>query len=219
MNALWCILIGYGLGCLNPAYIISRIRGFDIREHGSRNAGTSNAFMMLGKAAGIFCCLFDMAKAFAAVKLAGHLFPELICAEALAAAACILGHIFPFYMRFRGGKGFACLGGALLAFSFPVFLISLGAAILLVLATDYLCLASIAASAVLPLVYALCCGDLPGTLALLLAGAAIIWKHLENLRRIREGREIHFSYLWDKEGETERMRRTGEKLPEEMEER
>ena len=63
MAYLISALIGYGLGCISPSYILARIHGFDIREKGSKNAGASNILITLGKARGFLCAAFDIAKA------------------------------------------------------------------------------------------------------------------------------------------------------------
>ena len=113
MPYLFTALLGYSLGCINPAYILARIKGFDIHEKGSGNAGASNALITMGKLRGFFCAAFDIAKAALAVLLARLLFPN-VDTFAVSASCAILGHIFPFYLRFRGGKGLACLCGAVL---------------------------------------------------------------------------------------------------------
>ena len=70
------ILVGYSLGCINAAYLLARLRGFDIRERGSKNAGASKVVITLGKSMGLLCAVFDMAKAALAVWLMAWLFPE-----------------------------------------------------------------------------------------------------------------------------------------------
>ena len=97
-------LIGYGFGNINPAYIISRIKGFDIRQRGSGNAGASNVALTIGKKAAVLTALFDIFKSAAANVIVYKLFPELPCSHILGGAFCILGHIFPVIMGFRGGK-------------------------------------------------------------------------------------------------------------------
>jgi len=62
MEFIYCILIGYFVGALNPTYIIAKIKGFDIRKKGSRNAGASNALINFGAAVGILCGAFDIFK-------------------------------------------------------------------------------------------------------------------------------------------------------------
>ena len=60
MKYIFCILIGYLIGAINPSYFIAKLRGFDIREKGSKNAGASNALILFGKVLGVGCALFDL---------------------------------------------------------------------------------------------------------------------------------------------------------------
>ena len=71
---LLCILFGYLVGCINPTYIIGRLRGIDVRKHGSGNAGASNALILMGKYIGIFSALFDIFKAAGVMWLAPVIF-------------------------------------------------------------------------------------------------------------------------------------------------
>ena len=93
-------MLGYCFGTINPAYIISGMMGFDIREKGSGNAGASNVMLMIGKKAGAVTALCDIAKAAAASLIAAKMFPSLISAKIIAGTACILGHIFPVQLGF-----------------------------------------------------------------------------------------------------------------------
>ena len=199
MKYVLCILIGYLIGAINPSYIIAKIRGFDIREKGSGNAGASNALILFGKVLGIGCALFDIAKAIFAIWLCGNLFPELTYSFAVTGVACILGHVFPFYMKFRGGKGLACLGGMILAFDWRVFLIMLAAEIVVAIVTDYICFVPLTASAVFPIVYGIMCRDVWGALIIALIFPLMLYKHKENLKRIKQKTEMPFSFLWNKE--------------------
>ena len=206
MPYLWCSLLGYLLGMLNPAFFIAKIQGIDIRERGSGNAGASNVLLVFGKLRGILCACLDIFKAFLAIRLAEWLFPgEDVFA--VTAAACILGHIFPFYMKFRGGKGLACLAGVVLAYHPMVFALMLTGALLLALATGYICFVPMVGSVVFAAVYGCMTHDLWGTLMLLAVSAVIIVKHAANIRRIRAGREVRICYLWNKERETLRMKK------------
>ncbi|MBQ9749128.1 MAG: glycerol-3-phosphate 1-O-acyltransferase PlsY [Clostridia bacterium] len=206
MDFLYCILIGYFIGTVNPSYIIAKIHGFDIREKGSRNAGASNAVILLGKTIGILCALFDIAKTFFAIWLSQKLMPDFALAFSVTAVACSLGHIFPFYMKFKGGKGLACLGGMILAFDWRVFLIMLAIEIVVVLVSDYLCIVPLTASVVFPIVYGIMEKNLWGALMLLVITAVIFYKHKNNLQRIKNGTEMHFSFLWNKDKEIERLK-------------
>lgn len=205
MKLLFAALIGYLIGGINPAYIIAKMRGFDIRKHGSGNAGASNAVIIMGKKAGVFSALFDIAKAFFSVAFAEKLFVAEIAAGSVAGAACIVGHIFPLFMGFRGGKGLACLGGVILAFDPLVFLVILSVELILVLVVDYICIVPITASVVFPILYYSMTRDLIGTLSLLAVTVIILYKHVENLKRIKSGTEAHFSFLWKRNKEIERL--------------
>lgn len=192
------LLIGYLIGGINVAYIIGRIKGIDIRGKGSGNAGASNAAVVMGRSVGVVTAVLDIAKAFLAVKLAAWLFPQLGFAGVLCGTACILGHIFPVFMGFRGGKGLACLAGAALALDWKVFLILLLLEAVLVLIVNYICIVPMTGSVAFTAVYAWRTHDIVGTVALAVVAAVILYKHRINIRRIRSGEEIPFSYLWTK---------------------
>ena len=195
------------MGNLNPSYIIGRLRGFDIRKRGSGNAGASNAVITMGKGAGALSALLDILKAVFAYILAQTLFPHIRISGILSAAGCIMGHIFPVVMGFHGGKGLACLGGMILAYSPPVFLVMLTAELLLALALDYICVVPITGSVLFTAVYAFTVGDIAGTLILAAVSLVILSRHIQNLTRIRNGEEIHLSFLWNREAELERVRK------------
>lgn len=205
MRYLICILIGYFIGAINPSYIIAKVRGFDIRERGSKNAGASNALILFGKALGVTCALLDIAKAAFAIWLCGRLFPELTYSFAVTGVSCILGHIFPFYMKFKGGKGLACLGGMILAFDWRVFLLMLACEIVVALVTNYICFVPLTASVIFPIVYVVMRREPLGALIICLIIPIMIFKHRENLKRIKNGTEMRLSFLWKKDAELERM--------------
>ena len=206
MDTNICFFMGYLVGTINPLYIISRIKGFDIRAKGSHNAGASNAVILLGKSIGILCALFDILKTVAVIALTTYLCPDYLYAFVLTGSACILGHIFPFYMKFKGGKGLACLGGIILAFDWRVFLIMLTSEIIIALATNYICFVPLTASVVFPIIYGIMRNDWWGALILCVLTLVIFWKHKENLVRIKNGTEMRLSFLWNKNKEIERMK-------------
>jgi glycerol-3-phosphate acyltransferase PlsY len=197
--------MGYLVGTVNPAFILAKLHGFDIREKGSRNAGASNALLLFGKARGALCAVFDIAKAAFIIWLTGHFFaPDNTFA--VTATACILGHIFPFYMRFKGGKGLACIAGTVLAYDLKVFAVMLAAELIIALATNYICFVPITASVSFPVVYGVMDRDIWGALLLAVVAVVVFCKHLVNLRRIRVGREARLSYLWSRDKETARLK-------------
>lgn len=199
MKYVFCIIIGYLIGTINPSYIIAKLQGFDIREKGSKNAGASNALILFGKVLGVGCALFDIAKAAFAIWLCTKLFSGLVYSFAVTGVACILGHVFPFYMKFRGGKGLACLGGMILAFEWRVFLVMLAIEIVVSFVTDYICFVPLTASAVFPIVYGIMRRDFFGALIIALILPLMLYKHKENLKRIKQKKEMPFSFLWNKE--------------------
>lgn len=210
MNAVLCLLYGYFIGTINPAFIFGKLRGMDVRDGGSGNAGATNATLLMGKAVGFLCAALDIAKAFIACKSAVVLFPALASACVVAGCGCILGHIFPIWMGFAGGKGLACLGGMLLAYNWKLLCLLLLGELILISIINYICLVAITGSAAFTAVYFFHAGDLLGTALLALVAVVIFCKHIPNLKRIADGSELKIRYLWDKDGE---MRRVQEKHP------
>lgn len=201
MQIVLCSLLGYLIGNINPAYILSRLKGFDIREKGSGNAGASNVTMVMGKKAGVFTALFDIFKAFFATVIAVHLFPQIRYAKILSGVSCIMGHIFPFLMKFRGGKGLACLGGVILSFNRTMFFSLLLFEAIIALKFDYICIVAPSGTVIFTLVYAFLTGDLTGTFMLAVVSVVIIFKHIGNFKKIRNGEEPHISCIWKKNNE------------------
>lgn len=207
MQIVLCSLLGYLIGNINAAYIISKLRGFDIRERGSGNAGASNVMMVIGKKEGAIAAVFDIIKAFIAASLGAKLFAEIKFARILAGSCCILGHIFPALMHFHGGKGLACLGGVIIQFDPQIFLCMLLAEIIIGFSVDYICVVPISGSVIFTAIYAFLTGDLTGTLILAVVSMVILCKHIENIRRIQNGTEAHISFLWNKDSELERIKK------------
>lgn len=118
------LVIGYLFGMIQTAYILGKANGIDIREHGSGNAGTTNTLRVLGKKAGLIVLLGDLAKTILAVNVIYFLFreshaDEVYMLKLYAALGAILGHNFPAYLKFKGGKGIAAMGGMILSFYWP----------------------------------------------------------------------------------------------------
>lgn len=128
MERIVCLAIGYVCGLFQTAFIYGKAHGIDIREHGSGNAGTTNALRVLGKKAGMIVLLGDILKTITAMVVcrlifrnsAAQLLPLL---SLYAATGAILGHNFPFYMNFKGGKGIAATAGMMLAFDWRFTLV------------------------------------------------------------------------------------------------
>lgn len=111
-----CVAIGYVFGLFQTGYIIGRMHGIDIRDHGSGNAGTTNMMRTMGTKAGVLTFFGDSLKCVFAGLVVRLLFGAkygdiLTLLITYASAGVILGHNFPFYLNFRGGKGIAATAG------------------------------------------------------------------------------------------------------------
>lgn len=202
---LFGTVCGYLLGCVNPAYLIGLLRGEDIRKTGSHNAGASNAVIVYGKKVGALCMFFDIFKAYLIIKLTAMLFPLVPLAKVCAGSACILGHMFPVFMGFRGGKGLACTGGTVLAYSAKLFFVLLLISLLIAIITDYICFVPASVAIYGPILYGLFTKDSIGQLIFTAVGLIMLSKHIKNFRRILNGTEAHFSFLWNRENEINRV--------------
>lgn len=148
MIRILCVLIGYVLGLFETSYIYGKIKGIDIREHGSGNAGATNMLRTLGAKAGVITFFGDALKCVFAVVLVrltfGKMYPQMsVLLGMYASLGAILGHNFPFYLNFKGGKGIAATGGLLFSLDPLLTLIAIvlfGGAVLL---TRYVSLGSI----------------------------------------------------------------------------
>jgi glycerol-3-phosphate acyltransferase PlsY len=110
------VLVGYLFGSFLPAYFLAqKLRGVDIREEGTKNAGTVNTYHVLGLFPAIITAAFDVSKGLISLYL-GQLITGSAFGGYLAAAASISGHVFPFYLKFRGGQGVATATGLLIYF-------------------------------------------------------------------------------------------------------
>ncbi len=183
------VLMGYLLGTSNMAVYVAALKGDDLRAHGSGNPGASNAMILWGWKYGVLVALHDIGKAVLAVYLAGRLFPDVPYAAAAAGVACVIGHMFPFYLRFRGGKGFASYFGMTLALNWK-FALALSVAVLVItLVTDYIVLGTMTTVISFP-AYCALTHNAVTALILCIASVIIIYKHRQNLVRIAKGTEI-----------------------------
>lgn len=192
-------LVGYLLGSVSGAILLARARGIEIREHGSGNAGGTNALRVLGKKAAAVVVLIDAGKGALAVALAawvGAAAPPHWQAMA-AIAGATAGHVWPLYFGFRGGKGAATLLGGLL-FALPSAVLGCVAVWLCMLfATGFVGLATICAGLAFPAFAALFAAPrLPWLVFALAVAAFIVYTHRANLSRLRAGTEPRFEKLW-----------------------
>ncbi len=186
-------LLGFLLGSIPSGYLVGRAKGVDIRQHGSGNIGSTNVLRTLGKGPGYLVFACDALKGIASVLLAYRLFPGAGDLGAIAAAVgCILGHNYTPWLGFKGGKGMATSLGVLIALLPLVSALAFGFWVLVFLVTRYVSLASILASAALPVFAWLVLGV--GTLFwfTLLIGVLAIVRHRTNIQRLLNGTESRF---------------------------
>ncbi len=205
MERIVCLFIGYVFGLFQTAYIYGRMKGIDIRKHGSGNAGTTNTLRVLGTKAGLIVFAGDVLKCILAVVLTRLIFgkshPDMIYLLALyTGTGAILGHNFPFYLKFKGGKGIAATAGLILAFHpyfIPMGIVMFFGAFLI---THYVSLGSLLVYAgfMIELVVVGQLGVFEGMTQMQLNEMYIIgafltvmayWKHRENIVRLVKGQE------------------------------
>ena len=181
------ILLGYLLGSINPAALLSRIKQKNIRQSGTGNLGATNVLLNFGNKYGAIVMTFDIFKAFFAVKLAEVLFPLQAFAGAIAGCSAVVGHVFPFYLKFKGGKGLAAFGGFVLASSplLFLFLISTGTALMFIV--NYSVILPYYAGIVFPFYMGIKHGSLVLALICGLASAIILIKHASNIKKAING--------------------------------
>ena len=184
------ILIGYLLGCSSMSYYLGRLNNINLTNKGSRNLGASNTVILMGWRAGVLVALHDILKASIAVLLARYLFSDLSYAAELAGVASVIGHVFPFYLKFKGGKGFASYMGMTIAldWKFAIGLIIVCA--ILTLVTDYIVTATFTTITVVPAYFLLFHKNFISFCILIIGSLVILYKHLENIKRLRNGTEI-----------------------------
>jgi glycerol-3-phosphate acyltransferase PlsY len=191
MKYLLSLLLGYGLGCLNPAALLSKLKKQDLRKQGTKNLGASNTLLVMGKKWGVLVMLFDIFKGFCSVKLAKCLFPQLFAAELVAGLGAILGHIFPFYLGFRGGKGLAAFGGLVLAYNPVLFCVLLALGLLLMLVFNCSVVMPMSAAPLFAIVSGIQSQSLVVFGLTALSALLIVVKHWSNIEKARSGKELN----------------------------
>ena len=196
------LVISYLFGSISWGFIIGKLKGIDIREHGSKNIGATNVTRVLGKSFGYICFALDFFKGFLPSFLMMFVITlPLVPRDAgviLAILGTFLGHIFPIYLKFKGGKGVATGTGALLAISPLATIIGLIIWVIMFKITRYVSLASIVAAVIVTLLTIFFSAT--GTYQLsiyiqtfiVIIGAITIIKHKSNIVRLINGTEYRF---------------------------
>ncbi len=200
VTALCLIAFAYFCGALPFGYWAGRMKGIDIRKHGSGNIGATNVLRVLGKGVGIPVFLLDILKGAIPVMLAEWVMEKYYgpspatYTAILCAVAAVLGHTYTFWLGFKGGKGVATSAGVLVGLSPWALVIALAAWIITLVVTRYVSLASIVAAIVLPIAMAVMMtvqGRWNTAMFIfgLLAGFLVVIRHRSNIQRIIRGTE------------------------------
>jgi glycerol-3-phosphate acyltransferase PlsY len=210
LTAAGLVVFGYLMGSLSPSVFLGKaLKGVDVREHGSGNAGTTNAIRVLGIRLGLVVLLADILKAVIPVVLARYLSDPIV--TVVVAIVCVLGHNFSIFLRGRGGKGVAAGAGAAIGM-IPVPMACLVVLFIVVLlATRIVSIASITSTVALPVLAGLlyhyhCVGvwdtPLPFVIACSLMAFVVLWAHRGNMKRVIQGNERRVVFPWNRKAET-----------------
>lgn len=204
------VLLAYLLGSIPTAVWIGKfVKGVDIREHGSGNAGATNTFRMLGWKAGTMVLLIDFSKGFVAAYFISQIgfaigeMPETVGGwnlevfmRIIAGTSAVLGHMFPLYAGFNGGKGVITAAGMLYGIEPVSISLALGLFVIVLLVSRFVSLASIVASFSYPVFlliirYFFQNEDIDGSLMVFSSVVAltIIFQHRGNIKRLLNGTE------------------------------
>jgi glycerol-3-phosphate acyltransferase PlsY len=195
MITLLVAAIAYLLGAIPFGYLLVKwTTGTDVRTGGSGNIGATNVLRTTGRAAGIATLLLDIGKGYLAVWIAARLSGHSIFAMSVAALAVMAGHAYPVFLNFKGGKAVASFVGAFL-YATPLALLAVLVVFVTVVAvTRYISLASIVGAITFPLAVWLMEKNVTLTVAGLIAGGFIIYKHSSNIQRLRTDSEHVFTF-------------------------
>ena len=197
-------ILSYLIGSINFSIIISKkVAGFDVREKGSGNAGTTNMLRTVGKKAALITLVCDILKGVISVLLAlllGKIAKEAnnsILAQ-IAGILVIIGHTFPIFFKFKGGKGVATAVGVLLTTNWQIGLICLIFGLVLIALTRMVSLGSITAAILFPILVLFIKTNyiVEGNYFIysLIIAVMVVFNHRENVKRLLSGTENKLSF-------------------------
>ena len=197
-------ILSYLIGSINFSIIISKkVAGFDVREKGSGNAGTTNMLRTVGKKAALITLVCDILKGVISILLA--LLIGKIAKEAnnsilvqIAGILVIIGHTFPIFFKFKGGKGVATAVGVLLTTNWQIGLICLIFGLVLIALTRMVSLGSITAAILFPILVLFIKTNyiVEGNYFIysLIIAVMVVFNHRENVKRLLNGTENKISF-------------------------
>ncbi|MDQ6768797.1 MAG: glycerol-3-phosphate 1-O-acyltransferase PlsY [Gemmatimonadota bacterium] len=197
MSPIIGVILSYLAGSIPSAYLAGKVRGVDLRKHGSGNLGATNVVRVLGAKIGAVVFLADLLKGLLPVyflpRYTDTLQPQLWAL--VYGAAAILGHVKPIFLLGKGGgKGVATASGVFLALAFVPMLIAEVVWIAVFYFTRYVSLASLLGAAVLPIAILALSRDpqSPVFIASVVIASFVFWTHRANIGRLRRGQEHRF---------------------------
>ena len=197
-------IIAYLIGSINFSVILSKkMAGFDVREKGSGNAGTTNMLRSVGKKAAAITLVCDVLKGVVAILIAIFIGKTVQGSNGallvqVAGIAVILGHTFPVFFKFKGGKGVATSLGVLIMSNWQIGLICLVFALILIALTQMVSVGSIAAAILYPVLTLFIPQNyiVPGNYLIysIILAVLIVFNHRENVKRLLNGTENKISF-------------------------
>lgn len=183
-------ILAYLIGTISPSLIIAKLKKKDLRSGGSGNLGASNTAILLGWQLGVLVGVLDILKAFIPIMLAKYLLSDYEFLPYIVATCVILGHMYPFYLKFKGGKGFATFFGSILGIHWLAFII-IGLIFLLVVGiSDKMALGTFTVISLFPIYIGIVDKNMIYVGIILIASVIIFLKHIENIRKLINKEEI-----------------------------
>jgi glycerol-3-phosphate acyltransferase PlsY len=196
LTAIGLVVLGYLVGSLSPSVFLGRLfKGIDVRKHGSGNAGTTNAFRVLGVKLGVAVLVADVLKGVLPVLLAKYLSTPLV--TVLVAFACVAGHNYSLFLRGKGGKGVATGAGAALAMMPIPMAIVVVLFVLLLLTTRIVSVASIVCTIMFPVMAVVFHQPLAYIVGACVMAVVVLWAHRGNFRRLLAHQEPRVNFPWN----------------------
>lgn len=198
MEVILFPILAYLLGSIPTAVWVGlKFYNTDVREHGSKNAGATNTFRVLGKKPGVIVLFIDIIKGALAVSLPLILFSKsldydaLINIQLVCGITAIIGHIFPVFAKFNGGKGVATSLGVVVGIHPPTALVCIGLFLLFFLVTQMVSVGALIAAVAFPLVLHFIFGNDNFWLSAfsIVLSIAVIIAHRQNIKRLINGEE------------------------------
>ncbi len=205
MYTFIAIIVGYLFGCVHGSQIIGNYKKINIKENGMKNAGATNATLLLGFKYGLLVAFIDILKAIISLLFISYLlikfnvmYDAQVAILYINALFVIIGHNFPLTMNFKGGKGTASLFGVLLFFNWTFAVMSLFILLLFAIITNYFVTGTLMVYVTFVMYTAHTFGQIPALIATMFVILFFI-KHRENFRRILQKEEVKVSTLLRRE--------------------